>query len=66
MKHVAVNVTLFFIVRCWTDYLRNTVKSAPCLRGDELYQRPSKFGKRFSKNAFMPSFCAGVPNPAWK
>ena len=27
---------------------------------------PSKFGLRFSRKAVMPSFCAGVPKPAWK
>jgi hypothetical protein len=28
--------------------------------------RPSKLAGRLARNADMPSFCAGVPKPAWK
>ena len=43
---------------------------APCFcprlaTGGELYQRLRKVGKRFSKNAFIPSFWSDVANVLW-
>ena len=44
----------------------DTVRLSRHLARQRLIYRPSKLAGRLARKACMPSFCAGVPNAAWK